>query len=111
VTSSLLFLLPQFHQWRFRQIILGQMPVTKMAGVYRMQKIYLVTHFRPDLEADSAIKIIGIFDTYETASAWVEKLKAEPGFSEHTAGFSIEPYKLNQCYWNGGFFSPGKEFA
>ena len=66
--------------------------------------VYIVEHSYI-LDGCEEIKHIGVFTTKKKAKKAVKKLKKQKGFKKHKKGFTIGPCKLNQIYWDGGFFT------
>jgi hypothetical protein len=49
------------------------------------------------------VKLLGVYLSYEDASAASKRFALLPGFSENPDDFHIGEYNLNQDYWTEGF--------
>ena len=70
-----------------------------------MTSVHLLMHVRSDDEDGESAKMIGVYSTQEAANAAIERLKMQPGFTEHPNGFHIDQYELDQDNWSEGFIS------
>ena len=66
--------------------------------------VYLVQHSRTTNETEE-VKVIGVYDSSQTAHLAVERLKQKPGFVVSPNGFSVDEYPLNKDFWSEGFES------
>lgn len=65
--------------------------------------MWQVTHGQGAAYFDEEIKLIGIFSTKKNAQGAVAYLKARPGFHKPGGRFFIDPYRLDEVWWNTGF--------
>lgn len=82
-----------------------------------MKQVFVLSHvvlLPPDFVLEQE-KWVGIYSNEEVAQEAIERLKTQPGFSEHPnlidyaaehpdfQGFSIDAYELDKDYWSEGF--------
>ena len=65
-------------------------------------KVYLLDHFRNEVELDG-FKIIGIFSSRLEAEKAMSLLKEKPGFKDYPENFNIGCYELDKVFWVDGF--------
>ena len=68
-----------------------------------MTTVYVLHHVVREFEDDEDAKLIGVYSTEDEARAAIARLANQPGFSEHPAGFQIDPYPLDKDHWAEGF--------
>jgi hypothetical protein len=81
-----------------------------------MKTVFVVQHVRvlPDGQDDT--KCIGVYRSLDSALAAVERLRLQPGFSDHAKlcdpmtddsddGFHVDEYELDKDHWTEGFVS------
>lgn len=68
-----------------------------------MNSVYVLHHIRSDDEYGDDAKLIGVYRSEISAAAAVERLKDQPGFRDHPAGFHAEAYSLDHDHWAEGF--------
>ncbi|WP_288584711.1 hypothetical protein [uncultured Methylobacterium sp.] len=68
-----------------------------------MDTVYLLWHVRADDQHADDAKLIGVYRSQERADAAVLRLKMQPGFRDHPAGFEVSAYPLDKDHWTEGF--------
>ncbi len=68
-------------------------------------RVYVLLHARCADDSDEAedIKIIGVYSSRENAIAAVQRLSAQPGFSDSIEGLSVDEYDIDKDHWRSGF--------
>ena len=76
-----------------------------------MKSVFLLwhTHEIPEQEEDS--KLIGVYESRESAERAKERSVKQPGFAEHPKGFLVDEYQVGKDHWTEGFVAidHGKE--
>lgn len=67
-----------------------------------MRNVFVVHHAHEIGESEE-VKLIGIYSSESNAQAAVDRLTQQPGFRDTPAGFSIDPYEVDQDHWAEGF--------
>ena len=67
-----------------------------------MDRAYLLQH---ENALNEDVKVIGLYSSEASAKGAVERLRAQPGFSDYPDGFSIDLYELDEDHWSEGFVS------
>ena len=65
-----------------------------------MDRAYLLQHENPDTED---VKVIGLYSSPSSATAAIERLRAQPGFRDYPDSFTIDAYELDEDHWAEGF--------
>lgn len=68
-----------------------------------MDRVFVLHHVRKDDEHGDDAKMIGVYRSDAAAEAAIARLSAQPGFTEHPAGFTVAAYELDQDHWTEGF--------
>lgn len=68
-----------------------------------MNSVFVVHHVRRDDEYGDDAKFIGVYRFRESANAAIVRLRPQPGFRDHPAGFSVDEYELDKDHWCEGF--------
>ena len=68
-----------------------------------MNRVYPMWHVRRDDEYGDDAKFIGVYSSEEEAGRAIDRLKDQPGFRDHPAGFQFEPYEIDNDHWTEGF--------
>jgi hypothetical protein len=68
-----------------------------------MKKVFILwhTHKLSDQEDDS--KLIGVYDSRDSAEQAQLRIGAQPGFAEHRDEFLINEYEIGKDNWTEGF--------
>ena len=67
-------------------------------------KVYILQHSRKTNEEEN-VKTIGIYSSKKKAEEAKKRMKKLKGFKRYPRGFSIDPYVLDQDYWEEGFIT------
>ncbi|WP_394782284.1 hypothetical protein [Undibacterium sp.] len=67
------------------------------------KKIVFVVHHTYGESDSETYKLIGVFDTENSALDAIKILSLKPGFCDYVNGFSVEAYTLNESGWAEGF--------
>ena len=67
-----------------------------------MSEVFVLQH-EYELDGHDETKLIGVYSSRSAAEAAIKRLSAQPGFSDHTDGFSIDSFPVNQDHWEEGF--------
>jgi hypothetical protein len=81
-----------------------------------MKTVFTVQHMHVLPGGKDDTKFIGVYRSFDSALAAVERLRLQPGFSEHARlcdpiretsddGFHIDEYELDKDHWTEGFVS------
>jgi hypothetical protein len=62
-----------------------------------------VLHHSYEADGCDETKLIGIYSSKTKAEDAIKRLADQPGFREHPADFSIDPYRLDVDHWAEGF--------
>jgi type IV secretory pathway component VirB8 len=63
-----------------------------------------VLHHTHEFDDDSEdVKLIGVYSSFETAQAAIERLSELPGFCDMPTGFIITRYQLDEDNWITGY--------
>ncbi len=65
--------------------------------------VYVVHHVHPFDDGSEDVKLIGVYSSLASATAAVARLKLQPGFADHPAGFHIDPFDVDKDHWTEGF--------
>jgi len=65
--------------------------------------VHPLWHVRADDEYADDAKFIGVYSSEEEAKKAIVRLKDQPGFRDHPAGFQISKYEINKDHWTEGF--------
>ncbi len=68
-----------------------------------MEKVHVLHHMRSDDTYGDDSKLIGVYRSEAAAIDATSRLKDQPGFCDHPAGFHIGAYVLDQDHWIEGF--------
>lgn len=79
-----------------------------------MKSIHLLQHLHVLDNGEEGVKIIGVYSSHDAALAAIERVKAQPGFSdfprlidptidEEANGFYIDEYEIDRDHWSEGF--------
>jgi len=68
-----------------------------------MTVVFLLWHSRETGDGDSNDKLVGVYSSREGAEAAIERKLGFPGFRDHPAGFTIDPYTVDRDAWSEGF--------
>ena len=68
-----------------------------------MKTVFVLQHVTPHDDGGEDVKFIGVYRTEESATFAVQRLSNEPGFREHTDGFTLDEYELDLDHWTDGF--------
>lgn len=79
-----------------------------------METLFLLQHLHVHANEEEDIKIIGIFESIDKATAAIDSLKAVPGFCDFpdlinsegkygASGFYIDEYVINMINWEDGY--------
>ncbi len=68
-----------------------------------MKKVLVLQHVRVKDADNEDIKMIGVFSTQAIVNACIRDLEIQPGFKDHSGGFSVEGYELDKAEWKEGF--------
>ena len=68
-----------------------------------MSTVHLLQYVRDEHGPNEDVKMIGVYSSHESATAAVQRLKAQPGFSDRPDGFQIDAYPVDQDHWAEGF--------
>jgi len=85
-----------------------------MTKKIKKESVFLLQHLHMINIDEEDVKIIGIYKTYERAIEAIERIKIQPGFSDHPKlidasvdddvdGFYIDEYFLDEDNWAEGF--------
>lgn len=66
--------------------------------VYVLQHIYSVN-------GCDETKLIGVYESAQSAEAAAARLRGMPGFRDHASGFHVDRYPINVDHWAEGFSS------
>ncbi len=72
-----------------------------------MQTVYLLHHVHELPGGQEDVKLIGVFSTEDRARAAIDRLKTQPGFRDHAAGFTVDAYTIDRVEWTAGFVTEG----
>jgi hypothetical protein len=64
--------------------------------------VYLLQHSY-DRDGCEDTKLIGIYSSTESARRAEERLRLQPGFTDHIDDFSVATYELDVDHWTEGF--------
>ena len=70
-----------------------------------MTFVFVLHHIHADDEHADDAKLIGTYSSQDSAQAAIERLKNQPGFRDHVAGFEVNAYELDVDHWQEGFIS------
>lgn len=70
-----------------------------MAG---MISVFVLHHFREDVDSED-IKFLGVYSSQVSGEAAIARFRKLPGFRQYAAGFSLEPYRVDEDQWTSGF--------
>lgn len=65
--------------------------------------VFLVTHVCELPGGAEDLKLIGVYDSEESAKRAVDRAMSRPGFRDHTDGFFVQSYALGKDHWMEGF--------
>lgn len=68
-----------------------------------MDTVYVLHHVRADDEYGDDAKLIGVYRSKRAATGAITRLRGQPGFRVHPAGFHIGAYPLDKDHWTEGF--------
>ncbi len=68
-----------------------------------MTTVHLLWHVREDDTHKDDAKLIGVYSSSDVATSAIERLKGQPGFRDHVAGFEIDEYEIDKDHWIEGF--------
>jgi hypothetical protein len=66
--------------------------------------VYVLMH-EYTVNDEDVPRMIGVFDSEETALRAAGALKGQPGFCKAPDGFSVDAYEVNAVHWQEGFVS------
>lgn len=64
--------------------------------------VYLLQH---ESENSDEPKLLGVFDSRESAESAIVSYRELPGFREFPEGFSVDKYEVNKKCWTEGFLT------
>ena len=67
-----------------------------------MTDIFALHHVH-QLRDGEDTKLIGVYSTRQQADDAIDRLSTQPGFRDHTDGFHVDRYTLNEDHWTEGF--------
>jgi hypothetical protein len=81
-----------------------------------MQSVFVLHHLHILPSGEEDVKLIGAYRSVETAHSAVERLRIQPGFSDHprivdplegddVQGFQIDEYPLDKDHWSEGYLT------
>jgi hypothetical protein len=65
--------------------------------------VFILHHTHVFDDGDEDIKIIGIYSSYASATAAIERLRQQSGFCDAPEGFEISEYQLDVDHWREGY--------
>jgi hypothetical protein len=79
-----------------------------------MNRVFLVQHLHILPQGEEDVKIIGVYSSRQAATEAIERLRSQPGFTEHPKqvnplvdddkeGFYIDEYLLDKDHWTEGY--------
>jgi hypothetical protein len=77
-----------------------------------MNSVFVLEHLHTLPSGEESWKRIGIYRTWDDALSAIERVKSQPGFSDHPElidrlddkdGFHIDEYPLNEDNWQEGY--------
>ena len=68
-----------------------------------MSCVYLLHHVHEYEDGREDVKLIGVYTSETLASEALARVRNQPGFRDHPAGFEICEYELNQDSWTEGY--------
>lgn len=83
-----------------------------------MDSVFVVQHSHTLPSGVEDLKMIGVYRSLEAANAAVDRLRGQPGFSNHPnviapditddeGGFYVDEYRLDEDHWTAGFVTLG----
>jgi hypothetical protein len=74
-----------------------------------MKSVFILWHVREFEDQDYDEKLIGVYATKNYAREAIKRIKDQPGFREHLAGFQIQEYEIGKDHWTEGFVEMQQE--
>ena len=68
-----------------------------------MKSVFILFHTHEFEDGHEDVKLIGVYSNYERASATMERVKGQPGFTKTPAGFEIAEHVVDRDGWLEGF--------
>jgi hypothetical protein len=65
--------------------------------------VFILHHVHTLDDGDEDVKLIGVYSSYESATAAIERLRHQLGFHETPEGFTISRYPLDIDHWTEGY--------
>ncbi len=65
--------------------------------------VFVVQHCHDLIDGEEETKFIGVYSTYASAQAAVERLKLQPGFRDTPNDFYINEYEIDKDHWVEGY--------
>jgi hypothetical protein len=66
-------------------------------------RVVLLWHIHKFNDGSESIKLIGVYSSKSQAEAALERVRTQPGFRDHPAGFEIDSYAVDEDHWTEGF--------
>jgi len=64
--------------------------------------VYVLQHSY-ELDGCDETKVIGVYSSPATAEGAQQRLRLQPGFSDHPDAFALDAYELDVDHWKEGF--------
>lgn len=75
------------------------------SGDVEPSTVFLVHHVHEFENGSEDVKLIGVYTSQADAEAAVARVRDQPGFRDHTAGFDISEIRVGEDHWTEGFIS------
>ena len=70
-----------------------------------MKSVFIVQHSHELEDGSDETKFIGAYSTEALARDSIDRLRDQPGFSDHPNNFHIDEYELDKDHWEEGYVS------
>ena len=67
--------------------------------------VYILQHVHELPDGEEDVKLIGVYSSESAAQGAIARLASKPGFHEHSEGFHVGRYEIDQDHWTDGFIS------